>query len=636
MPSNAWTADRPVRLFDELALAPDGASVASVEHDEPAIDGVEPNELVVLRPINGGAPITVRLPCASGPSCKPSEIAFSADGSRLGFVLKQPNDPRSYIYEVNRDGRGLVQRVAFEGALGALRYAADGTLAVLATAGAHKEVGAVKAGVSLAGEVDVTADEQRIAIVDANGLRFVSPSSLYVYQFDWRPDGSGFLATASPGNGDDQWWVARLWSFPMHGQPAMLYAPPPRQQIASPIVSPDGREVAFIGGLMSDFGSTGGDAFTLALDGHAKPVDLTPGMTETVTALDYRCAGGGLTATALRGADADILSLGRPTARPKRLWTTNAGLHLGSSSFGIACSPSGSAAIHDTFGDPPEIAFGPIGEWRDVTHINRGLGVPVVTRSLAWKSDGFQVQGWLLQPSDRVNSDDQKLITMIHGGPSAASVQAYLTEHRGRWLLDAGYDILLPNPRGSFGQGEAFTSANVRDFGHGDLRDILRGVDAALATAPIDPDALGLLGYSYGGYMAMWAVTQTDRFKAAVAGAGVSDWLSYYGENGIDRWMIPFFGASVYDDPAVYARSSPINFVKRVHTPTFEYVGDRDLECPMPQSQEFWHALHTLGVPTEFVVYPGQGHELHDAKDRADAKRRTLAWFARWLQPASR
>jgi dipeptidyl aminopeptidase/acylaminoacyl peptidase len=131
--------------------------------------------------------------------------------------------------------------------------------------------------------------------------------------------------------------------------------------------------------------------------------------------------------------------------------------------------------------------------------------------------------------------------------------------------------------------------------------------------------------------MTMWAVTQTNRFKAAVAGAGVSDWLSYYGENGIDQWMLPFFGASVYDDPAIYAHSSPIDFIKHVHTPTFVYVGDRDLECPMPQSQEFWHALHTLGVPTEFVVYPGQGHELHDAKDRADAKRRTLAWFARYL-----
>jgi dipeptidyl aminopeptidase/acylaminoacyl peptidase len=105
--------------------------------------------------------------------------------------------------------------------------------------------------------------------------------------------------------------------------------------------------------------------------------------------------------------------------------------------------------------------------------------------------------------------------------------------------------------------------------------------------------------------MTMWAVTQTDRFRAAVAGAGLSDWLSYYGENGIDEWMIPYFGKSVYDDPAVYARSSPINFIKHVHTPTLEVVGENDIECPAPQTLEFWHALNDLGV----------------------------AWFAKYLKP---
>ena len=121
----------------------------------------------------------------------------------------------------------------------------------------------------------------------------------------------------------------------------------------------------------------------------------------------------------------------------------------------------------------------------------------------------------------------------------------------------------MPNPRGSYGQGERFTRANVKDFGYGDLRDILAGVDEVLRTRPVDENRLGITGWSYGGYMTMWAVTQTDRFRAAVAGAGIANWQSYYGQNGIDQWMIPFFGASVYDDPAVYARSSPITFIKQ-------------------------------------------------------------------------
>jgi dipeptidyl aminopeptidase/acylaminoacyl peptidase len=132
--------------------------------------------------------------------------------------------------------------------------------------------------------------------------------------------------------------------------------------------------------------------------------------------------------------------------------------------------------------------------------------------------------------------------------------------------------------------------------------------------------------------MTMWAVTQTNRFKAGVAAAGISDWTSYYGENGIDQWMIPYFGASVYEDPKVYARSSPINFIRNVKTPTFSYVGASDIECPPPQTQEFWHALQALGVPTSYAIYPNEGHGLRDPAHLADSEQRTLAWFDRYMK----
>jgi dipeptidyl aminopeptidase/acylaminoacyl peptidase len=197
--------------------------------------------------------------------------------------------------------------------------------------------------------------------------------------------------------------------------------------------------------------------------------------------------------------------------------------------------------------------------------------------------------------------------------------------------LERGYALFYPNPRGSFGQGERFTTANVHDFGYGDLRDILAGVAAAEKVAPIDDARLGITGGSYGGFMTMWAVTQTHRFKAAVAGAGIANWLSYYGENGIDGWMLPYFGASAYQDPAVYAKSSAINFISNVRTPTFAYVGERDIECPAPQTQEFWHAVKALGVPTSVMIYPGEGHALRDPKNTEDVMRRTIEWFDRYL-----
>ena len=138
---------------------------------------------------------------------------------------------------------------------------------------------------------------------------------------------------------------------------------------------------------------------------------------------------------------------------------------------------------------------------------------------------------------------------------------------------------------------------------------------------------MGIGGWSYGGFMTMWTVTQTNRFHAAVAGAGISNWQSYYGENSIDQWMIPYFGASVYDDPAVYAKSSPITYIKQVKTPTLIVVGERDGECPAPQSYEFWHALKTLGVKTEFVLYPGEGHGFRQPDHILDVLKRTVSWF---------
>ncbi|HEV3446249.1 MAG TPA: prolyl oligopeptidase family serine peptidase, partial [Gemmataceae bacterium] len=198
-------------------------------------------------------------------------------------------------------------------------------------------------------------------------------------------------------------------------------------------------------------------------------------------------------------------------------------------------------------------------------------------------------------------------------------------------LSRKGYFVFFPNPRGSYGQGEKFTRANVKDFGHGDLRDILSGVDEVLKTHPVDKERLGITGWSYGGYMTMWAVTQTQRFRAAVAGAGIANWQSYYGQNGIDQWLLPYFGASVYDDPAVYAKSSPINFIKQVKTPTLVLVGEYDVECPVPQSYEFWHALKTLGVPTEFVVYPKEGHGIGKPEHQRDIMKRMLGWFDKYL-----
>jgi dipeptidyl aminopeptidase/acylaminoacyl peptidase len=311
-------------------------------------------------------------------------------------------------------------------------------------------------------------------------------------------------------------------------------------------------------------------------------------------------------------------------------------LTLGYWGTSLSLTPDGSTAafIRSSFSAPPEIWAGPLGMWKKVTHRNEGVKPEWgEAKSLHWTSDGFTVQGWLIYPKNFDASKKYPLVLCVHGGPGDGVQPNWPSAHAYFMALPAhGYFLLLPNPRGSFGQGEAFTRANVKDFGYGDWRDDMAGVDEAIRTAPIDPQRLGLTGWSYGGYMTMWGVTQTDRFKAAVAGAGIANWSSYYGENKIDQWMIPFFGKSVYDDPEVYARSAPMTFIKKVKTPTLVLVGDSDGECPTPQSYEFWHALKTLGVKTQLVVYEREGHMFVKPEHLRDVMSRTVAWFDEYLK----
>lgn len=634
----ALAADRPLHAFHTLATAPDGRHIASIESDDiTAASGSTPRHLFIRTP--DGAAHRVALPCGDGPDCVPSSPSWNRDGTRLAFVVSAARTVTAAIYTVDATGTAPRRLIRFAGALGTLRYGPGDRLAVLATAHPHKKVGATEAAAPLTGEIGAETDEQRIAVLEHGALRLVSPADLFVYEFDWRPDGAGFVATAAKGDGDSQWWVAKLVAVAAgDGALTVLHAPTDsHQQIADPVVSPDGRAVAFIAGWMSDFGSNGGDAFLLPLNrpGTA-PVDLTPGLHATVTTLDWHC-GGGLTAAALAGPLGELLALA-PGQAPRTLWS--GAEHLGADGWnlGLSCAGGHSAATHQSFTAPPEIEAGPVGHWQDLTHANAGQSAPVRAESISWKSDAFEVQGWLLTPS-RPIAGKRPLLVEVHGGPQAAETPEFLAP-RGvdRALLDAGYDLLLPNYRGSFGQGELFSTAEIADLGGGDFRDIMAGVDAAERIFPVDDARLGIFGGSYGGFMAMWAVTQTHRFRAAAAHAGVSDWLSIQGEapQMTADAPDPSFNTLVYDDPRPQLRASPITHMRGVRTPVLITVGERDVECPMPQSEEFFQALQTLGVPSSFVVYAGEGHAFRNEKDRADERRRTVAWFDRWLAPSWR
>jgi dipeptidyl aminopeptidase/acylaminoacyl peptidase len=624
-----------VHYYSRVSISPDGQYVAwnHVERlDESRFSESELCVADVRSSSSAPKKITVRDGKARKTGSGP---VWSPDSKRLAFLCATGKSGQQQIYVAARSSKEPQQVSHLSGAISNIRWSPDGkSIGYLFIENATRAAGPTAAVPTQTGVVGEKNFVQRIGIVDvASGhSRKLSPADLYVYEYSWAPDSETLAVIAAHPPGDDNWYRAEIFTLPIKSGVASSILKTPLQ-IAEPCWSPDGNSIAFIGGLMSDEGVIGGDIFTVAATG-GTPQNLTPGLKASPGWITWPASNRILFTEQIDGGSG-ICALDPADGRVETLWKGDETIAAEKrNGISVAADGKTSALVRQTFERAPEVWTGAIGSWTQRTqsnsHVTPEWGK---AQSLHWKSDEWTVQGWLLYPKDYDEHRRYPMIVMPHGGPAWLYQPSFAS---GRFFQPTvfsshGAFVFLPNPRGSYGQGEAFTRGNVRDFGHGDLRDILAGVDEILKTLPVDKNRLGVTGWSYGGYMTMWTVTQTDRFHAAVAGAGIANWQSYYGENGIDQWIIPYFGASVYDDPAAYAKSSPINFIKQVKTPTLILVGEFDEECPAPQSHEFWHGLKTCGVTTELVVYAGEGHYIGNPEHQNDIMKRMMDWFDKYL-----
>jgi dipeptidyl aminopeptidase/acylaminoacyl peptidase len=626
---------QPSQRFQQVAISPDGERAAWVEQGLNSEGEPATRNAVYVQALNAADEPPRRMVASGMSMASDDTIAWSPDSKQLAFFSDASGQVQLYVADVEEGKGGKLTNLS--GYLAQPSWSPDGkSIALLFTENAPR-MGPLMPMSEETGVIDAKIYEQRLAVVDlASGrVRQISPPDMYVYEYDWSPDSKSLTLTAAHGAGDANWFVARLYTLSVESEKLTeVYQPP--LQIAVPRWSPDGKNIAFIGGLMSDEGFTGGDIFLVPAGGGAAR-NLTPGIASSPAAIYWAGANTIVFAETVDGQHG-VSSLDVATREISQLWAGSEVVSTAAEALpDISLSTNGktSAVIRHSSTHPPEIWAGAIGQWKQLTHANDALHPAWgEMKSLHWVNGDTRVQGWLMYPTGYNPSQRYPMVVVVHGGPAGAAQIGWPEGFFGTNELSAhGYFVFYPNPRGSYGQGEKFTQANVKDFGYGDFRDILGGVDEIVKTLPVDNDRIGITGWSYGGYMTMWAVTQTDRFRAAVAGAGLANWQSYYGENDIDEWMIPYFGASVYDDPAVYARSAPMTFIKNAKTPTLVLVGDRDGECPAPQSREFWHALKTLGVETELVVYQGEGHLFLQPDHRRDVMDRVIRWFDRYLKP---
>jgi dipeptidyl aminopeptidase/acylaminoacyl peptidase len=609
--------------FKELAISPDGSQVAWVE-SWPLDQDKYQNHLFVSSTRAPG-----RKQIAVGASQDEHGLTWAPDGTHLAFLADETNSRKFKLHILDLDSGSTRVVGALAGDLSIPKWSPEGSkIAVLVKTPAASNQ-------NLVGDwVHRDTAPQTIMLVnpETGNAKSAGRSDLNIYEYDWARDGKHIAATGATGDANDNWWYARLYRIDLDGNKTTELLTP-EWQIADPVWSPDGKSIAYVGGLMSDFIAPGGDIFVVPSTG-GTPTNITPGLHGSATWLSWRNPAELLFTEDVEGESA-IATANVSDKSTHLQWQGAESVSSGGLVSGMSVSTDGSitALIRQTFVKAPEIWVGRVGNWQPVTQVNAELKPSWgEAQSVHWQNGAQPLQGWLLYPQHYSPQHKYPMVVLVHGGPAGDSAAKWAKPFDNVEVLSGlGYFVFYPNARGSLGFGESFTRGNVKDIGFGDFRDITSGVESLLSKLPIDRNRIGITGWSYGGYIAMWAGTQTDLFHASVAGPGVSNWQSYYGQVDIENWLIPYFGSSMYDDPEVYARSSPINFLKRARTPTMMYAGEVDGVCPTPQSFELWRGLEHMGVPTSLVIYPGENHGLAIPRNQRAVTKASAAWFEKYL-----
>ena len=614
------------------AFSPDGARVAFAAEEAFS----RPGEGVASRIWIAGADGSGARQVTRGPRADTTP-RWSPDGRTLAFLSDRAESGRAAV-QLLEDGQGEARPLGdLAGSVEDVRFSADGAslLALVADPGSDR-AGADSATRIGAGETDpqVTRPAEhwrRLYTIDVTTgeTRAVGPAGLNVWELDW-DGGDRVAAVVSDDPSESGWYRARLVLIDLPSAAATTLHEP-AMQIAYPALSPDGGRVAFVEGFCSDRGILAGETTVVATSGGdaavlAPQIDVSCLVWRDERSLWFAGLSGLCHACGTIALDgsADVL------------WSDEASIASGWMPT-IAVAPDGGrlAAAHSAWDTAPEVRVldpaAAAAGWSPLSALNPAApAVAARCERLQWTSDDLEIDGLVLTPPGP-RTEPLPLIVWVHGGPTAA----YGFEHpdlRQVAMVEAGYAVLLPNPRGSAGYGQAFARANIGDMGGGDLRDILAGVDALVAAGVADDDRVAIVGTSYGGFMSAWAIGQTDRFRASVPMAAVTNWLSFHNTTNIGRFDELFLAADPYDRTGDYFTRSPVVYARRITTPTLVMHGELDLCVPLPQGRELYQALAEAGVATELVVYPREGHGWRERAHILDGTERMRAWLDRHLE----
>lgn len=471
---------------------------------------------------------------------------------------------------------------------------------------------------------------------DANGKREVrklTNENYNVTGFDWAPDGSriAFSHTKTPGAND--WTTSDISIVQVASGKATIFTNTPAAEFSA-LYSPDGKSIAILSsdnpprwaqsGLIQIYSASGGQPKSLAASYDGQP-----------NVAGWSADGKRIYFSEGKGTGTNIYVIDVAANKIDEIKTTPA-LY---SAISLNRSGTMFSFVRQASDTPPEVFVAPVSNLApiQISKANSDLKMPALGRTevISWKSaDGKDIEGLLTYPVGYRKGQKVPLILNVHGGP-AGVFQTNFIGGRGVYPLATfaahGFAILRPNPRGSSGYGTDFRRGNLKDWGGADYQDLMTGVDKVIAMGVADPERLGVMGWSYGGFMTSWIVTQTHRFKAASAGAPVTNLMSFNGTADIPAFVPDYFGGQFWDAMDLYQKHSAMFNVKGVKTPTMIQHGEADIRVPISQGYEFYNALKAQGVPTRMLVLPRQPHGPNEPKMQLSAMQANLEWFEKYI-----
>jgi dipeptidyl aminopeptidase/acylaminoacyl peptidase len=620
-----------------VALSPDGSRVAFTVSETNWEDNAYETEIFLVKA--SGGPI-VQLTRGKKSSMSP---AWSPDGRWIAF-LSDRTDKRQ-LYLISPDGGEARAITNVDDGVGNFSWSPDGKSIALTMTDpkpdAHKERD------KKYGEFVVEDQDYRMThlhVIDVNPSsnepakpRRLTSGTFTVGSADWSPDGKSiaFEHRVDPNLNNGGTADISIISVDDGAVRKLLTQEGPDTR---PIWSPDGSQIAFQSAMRNPgFYYTNAKIAVISATGGPIRV-IADTFDEQPFIVDWAPSGilfTGLEKTVSRLYLADPAS-GRFTAiTPADGLASGAGGYSFSRDFSRVAFTSGTAQAF------PEVYVGSAAPIQPATRLtsygDQIKGWKVGNREMiSWKStDGAVIDGVLHKPADFQPGRKYPLFVIIHGGPTGISrpfrVQTGGVYPMEQWLAK-GALILEPNYRGSAGYGEKFRSLNVRNLGVGDAWDVLSGVDHLIAQGMVDKDRMGVMGWSQGGYISAFLATHERQiFKAISVGAGISNWMTYYVNTDIHPFTRQYLKATPWDDPQIYAKTSPMTYIKQAKTPTLIQHGEFDTRVPTPNAYELYQGLQDVGVPVKLIIYKGFGHGLNKPKAARAAMEHNLEWFDQYI-----